>query len=67
MICKMRLWIGVGILCLAAVGVAAYLHSPRFGRPFSPQRLARVEASSLYNGHFENLKPVPVISGPDKA
>ena len=64
---KMRLWIGVGILCLAAVGVAAYLHSPRFGRPFSPQRLARVEASSHYiNGHFENLKPVPVISGPDK-
>lgn len=64
---KMGLWIGAGLCCLAAVGVAVYLHSPRFGRPFSPQRLARVEASPHYvNGHFENLRPVPVMTGPNK-
>lgn len=55
---------GLGMLGLAAVGGVGYLHSPRFGRPFRPERLARMQASPHYiNGHFECLEPVRVMEG----
>ena len=53
---------GLGVLGAAAVGGAGYLHSARFGRPFRPERLARMQASPHYiNGRFECLEPVRVL------
>lgn len=59
---------GLGLLGAAAAGGAGYLQSPRFGRPFRPERLARVQASPHYiNGRFECLTPVRVMEGNEES
>lgn len=52
----------LGLLGAAAAGGAGYLQSPRFGWPFRPERLARIQASPHYiNGRFECPVPVRVM------
>ncbi|MGO5130736.1 hypothetical protein [Mitsuokella jalaludinii] len=59
---------GLGLLGVAAVGGTGYLNSPRFGRPFRPERLARMQASPHYiNGRFECLTPVRVMEGDEQS
>lgn len=59
---RYTMWIILSLVALAAA-VAAFMHSPAFGRLLRGERLARIKRSPNYrNGEFRNREAVPMMT-----